>query len=284
MFKRLTITSIAALALLAAAAGTASAKTVRGTVVHRSVKAHSFVVADKSGHLTAIHAKTSPRVGRVVKIQARLLHNGTYALQKATVVGRTRHARLHGTVTYVQRRTGAFVVSTRGASILVHRHSAKAAVAADSTTPAVGDVVTVDANLDDQGDLEDQKVTQEGTDTNGIELHGIVLAVDNTAGARKLSLSADDDNESGAALTVLVPDSFDISLFKVGGEVELTATPNADGTYTLVGTTGDDSGEHSADNTSDDQGDSNHSSGDHHGSDETAGAPGTPTTDHHGGD
>jgi hypothetical protein len=263
MFRRVTLTSIAALVLLAAATGTASAKAFKGTVVHRSAKAHSFVIADKWGRLTAIHATNSPKVGRVVKVQARRLHNGTYGLRKAKVVGASRRARLHGTVTYANRATGAFVVSARGTSIPVHRRRAQATAASDST-PSVGDVVTVEATLGDQGDIEEQSVTREGTDTNGVELHGVVLAVDNTVGAKRLSISADDDNELAGALTVLVPDSFDISQFKVGDEVELIATPNADGTYTLVGTTGDDSSEHRADKTSDDQGDT-HDVGDDHG-------------------
>jgi hypothetical protein len=256
MIKRLILTSISVVALLAAAAGTASAKNFTGTVVHRSVKAQSFVVADKRGRLTTIHSRKAIKVGRVVKLEARRLHNGTYGLRKAKVVGRARHARLRGTVSFVNRRIGAYVVSVRGASILVHKRKARGARAADATTPAVGDVVTVDATLDDQGEVEADNVTKEGVDTNGVDLHGVVLSVDKTAGAQKLTLSADDDDDvAGATITVNVPDTFDITKFTVGQEVELIATLNADSTYTLVGTTGDDSSEDAADDPSGDQGD-----------------------------
>jgi hypothetical protein len=252
MIKRLSLTAIAAAALLVAFAGPAAAQSFKGTVVNHNANTHRFVVADKAGHMRAIHARKPVRTGRVVKIQARKLRNGTFALRKAKVVGRTRHARVHGTVTWVNRRSGAFAVSARGASILVRRHKAGRARAAADTTPSVGDVVTVDATLDDSGDLEEDDITQEGDDSAEMDVHGIVLAVDQ--GKRTLSLSADDDEDSKAALTINVPAEFDLSKFAVNQEVELVVTPNADGTYTLVASEGDDSSETEADDSSDDQG------------------------------
>jgi hypothetical protein len=252
MTKRLAITAVAVVALLASGAVNASAKTFKGTVVHRSSHAQSFVVAAKSGRMTAVHARKGLKVGSIVKVDARRLRNGTYKLRKARVLGRSRRARLHGTVTYVNRRTGAFVVSSRGASVLVHRHKAVGARAADSTTPAVGDQVTVDANLDDNsGEVEEQDVQNEGQNTGAFELEGVVLAVDSAA--RTLSVSADDDDQSGGTLTVNVPASFDITKFTVGNEVELRVTKNADGTYTLAETSGDDGDSEQADDGSDDQ-------------------------------
>jgi hypothetical protein len=171
------------------------------------------------------------KVGRVVKVQARKLRNGTYALTNAKVVGKARRAKLHGTVTWVNRKTGAFVLSARGTSILVRRHKARHARAADATTPAVGDIVTVDATLDDKGDVEEDGITEEGTANNGFDVEGHILAVDTTA--RTLTVSADDDDDTTATLTISVPASFDISKYTVGQEVELFVIKNADGTYTL---------------------------------------------------
>jgi hypothetical protein len=278
MIKRTGFVSIAVVAALAAATGTASAKSFSGTVVHQSKHAHSFVIAAKGGKLTAVHARKAIKVGRVVRVSARALRNGTFSLQRAKVLGRARHARLRGTVTYVNRRTGAFVLSSRGASILVRRHKARGARAADSTTPSVGDTVTVDATLDDQGDVEEDSVTKDGVDTGGMDIHGSVLAVDTTA--RTLSISADDDDESGAALTVHVPDTaaFDITKFAVGQEVELVVTPNTDGSFTLVGTSGDDSSSDGADDGSDDQGTT------HDGAKHESSNPGEHSKGSHGSD
>jgi hypothetical protein len=46
-------------------------------------------------------------------------------------------------------------------------------------------------------------------------------------------VSADDDDESGGAVTVSIPSSFDITQFKVGNEVELTVAKQPDGTFVL---------------------------------------------------
>ena len=267
MTKRLVITAVAVVALLASGAVNASAKTFKGTVVHRSSHAQSIVVAAKNGRMTAVHSRKGMKVGSVVKVNARQLRNGTYKLRKARVLGRSGRARLRGTVTYVNRRTGAFVVSSRGASVLVHRHKAVGAKAADSTTPAVGDDVTVDAKLDDDsGEVEEQDVKNEGQSTGSLELEGVVLAVD--PGARTLSISADDDDESGGTLTVNVPASFDITKFTVGNEVELLVTKNTDGTYTLAETSGDDGDSEEADDGSDDQ--AGDTASEQHGSDDSS--------------
>jgi hypothetical protein len=228
MFRKVGLAGFAAVLVLALA-GTASAQTLRGTVVHRNARAHSFVVANSRGMLSAVHARKTLKTGRVVRVSAVRLRNGTFSLRSAHVLGRTRHARIRGTVTFVKR--GAYVVSAPGTSVLVKDGS-------PSQTPSVGDQVQVNGTIDDQGDIDEQDVQQVGTDTGNMNLEGVVLAVDTQA--RTLSISADDDNESGSALTVDVPQSFDITKFASGQEVELVVTPNGDGTFTLAGSSDDD--------------------------------------------
>src|SRR5262249_12038174 len=206
MTRKIGVALFAATLGLALVAGPASARTMRGTVVHRNSHAHSFVVANSKGVMSAIHARRALRTGRVVSLTAVRLRNGTFKLRKAHVLGRTRHARLRGTVTFVKH--GAFVVSSRGASVLVNENS--------SQPPKVGDEVEVDGTIDDQGDIDEQDTTEMCPSTGSMDLEGVVLGVDQNA--RTLTISADDDNESGSSVTVDVPPSFDITQFKNGQE------------------------------------------------------------------
>ncbi|MCW3046451.1 MAG: hypothetical protein JWO74_735 [Solirubrobacterales bacterium] len=252
--RRLAINASAALLVAGVAAAPASAATLKGTVVHRNAHAHSFVVAMSHGRLAAIHATTSPRPGRIVRVSARLLRNGTYAARSVRTVGQRRHVQMRGTVTYSHGRI--FTLSSRGASILVRRGAR--AVTASDTAPPAGSVVLVDGNVDDNGDVQANDVTQEGQDNNGIDLEGKVLGIDTAA--RTLSISADDEDASGAALTVNVPAGVDMTGFTVGQQVELTVTRNPDGTFVLQQGTGDDN-EQEADHNNNNDGSNSSNSG-----------------------
>lgn len=230
-------TAIAACAALLAVAAPASAGTIKGTVVHRSDHARSFVVASATGHLTAIHARRSPAIGRVVRVSARRLANGTFASVRVRAHGRRTHARLRGTVTFVDRRHRAFVLSARGASIRMSAARGRGVSAAADALPAVGTMVEVDATLDDDGGLDADDVDEIGEDHDGIELEGVVLAVD--AANRTIRISADDDDASGQSVLVHVPPTFDITAFAAGQQVELRVTATADG-FVLRGSSRDD--------------------------------------------
>ena len=248
MIRKIEIAGLATVLVLAFASANVSAQTLRGTVVHRNARAHSFVVANAHGALVAIHSKRGMKPGRIVRVDARRLRNGTFALSRVRVLGRTHHARIRGTVTFAKR--GAFVVSAPGTSLLVNDNPSS------GQTPAVGDQVQVDGTIDDQGDIQEQDVQKTGSDSGNMDLEGTLLAVDQTA--RTLSISADDDNQSGSSLTVDVPSSFDITQFAPGQEVHLTVTPNGDGTFTLVSSSEDDNSR-DANNQQTQQGDDNQS-------------------------
>jgi uncharacterized Zn finger protein len=242
-------------AVMVPAAG-ASAASFRGAVVHQNPRAHSFVLTGAGGRLTAIHAGHLPAVGRTVTVTARQLRNGTWRATRVRVGRAATHVRIRGTVTYVNSARHVFVLSARGSSLLVHarsslRHTLRAA---SDTGMQVGQIVSVEGELNhDSVDATQVQIT--GGQTSGISLEGTVQAIDTAA--RTLTVSADDNGQSGAAVTVHVPDSFDLGAFTVGEPVELSATPNADGTYTLEQSSDDTNAAH-ADNLEQIQGDDHH--------------------------
>lgn len=277
-----TITStilLAATATMAFAGSATAATTVKGTVVHTSARSHSFVVASPAGALTAIHAKRNPKVGRTVTVRTRRLGNGTLSATKVRSGARRTRARVRGTVTYVDRARRSFVVSARGVSLVVHRSRAgkRAVAAAAPALPAIGDVVTVTSRFDRHGDLEEHGVRHHGEDDGTIELEGRILAID--PDARTLTLSADDEGELPGSVVVHVPDTFDITAYKVGDELELRATLEADGTYTAVGTSqnGDDQEADDAEHEQGDDGGDDHSGEDRSGDDHADDTPGDAT-------
>jgi hypothetical protein len=250
------VTAVAAVG----AAGAAQAAVVHGTVVHRNARAGSFVVADRAGHLYAIHAARSPRVGSTVAVSTRRLHNGTYAARWTRTLGYHRNARvrLHGIVSYVDRRHGTFTLSAPGVSMLVRTRSGHSARIADAPPP-VGTIVTATGNVDDQGELNDDTVQTDGQDNGGFDLEGTILAVDTTG--RKITVSSTDDDQTANSIVVSVPSTLDISMFSVGEEVELTVTQQPDGTFILTGSASDQ-GQQGADDQGEQQGDQGDDGGD----------------------
>lgn len=237
-----------------ALASTASAAKIHGVVVSHNARAHSFVIAGRRGRLVSVHARHSPKLGRVVLVRAHELRNGTFVLRRVIARGQVRHrALIHGVVTFVNRRRGEFTVSARGASLLIrtHRAARRAADASDHSLPPVGEKVTVQTHMDDQGDLEDEGVQQMGTENENIEVEGTVLSVD--PNARTLTISADGEDDTNQSVTVDVPSNIDISMFSAGQEVELTVSLQPDGSFLLQGSSEDDNSEE-ANNPGDQQG------------------------------
>ena len=241
MIRRTSIafaTASASLALMAAP-GVASAAHISGTVVERDAHAHSFVLADHLGDMHELHSRQLPTLGRTVTVAATMLRNGTWAASHVRVGTARHHVRIRGTVTFVSSGAGSFVVSARGVSLLVHRrahrtgrgsHVVAFAASPDGQLPSVGSTVSLTTDLGG-GEVDATQVSDQGQNANGVDLEGTVLAVDSAA--RTLTISADDSDQSAGSITVDVPASFDMSLFTVGGRVELIASLNPDDTYTL---------------------------------------------------
>jgi hypothetical protein len=131
-------------------------------------------------------------------------------------------------------------------------------VGASDPLPSVGDDVTVETELGDQGDLEDQGDQTTGTETQNIEVEGTILSIDTTANT--VTISADGEDDTTQSITVAVPSTLDISAFSVGQEVELTVAVQPDGSLVLQGSS-EDGDSHQADNSGDQQGCQGHGKG-----------------------
>jgi len=247
MIRKALFVSIVGVIAVMAFAGTAFAAQFRGTVVHKNTHAHSFVVAKRSGALVSVHARRSPALGRRVRVQAHVLSNGTVRARHIDKGRMTHRVHIRGVVTFVDPAAETFVVSARGVSLAV----SAADVAGE--LPAVGDVVTVDGSFDEEGDIDADTVENEGENQDAADLEGQVVAVDPEA--MTITITADDDEDlAGATITVYIPDTWDITAFVVGDEVEIVATLNDDGTYTAVYSSLNGDAEE-ADDEGDDQGD-----------------------------
>jgi hypothetical protein len=253
-FVRKIMVLVVAVGVLAVA-GTASAARLRGVVVQHNQRAHSLVLALGDGRLVSVHTDKVLRAGRVVVVFGRRLRNGTYAARSVRIGSRARDRVLvKGVVTFVDRRRGEFTVSAGGASLLVRMHRGLARAAdAGSGMPSMGEDVSVETGIDDQGNLDDQGVQNDGSDTQNIDLEGTILAIDTGTTPNTLTVSADDEDQSGQSVTVDVPSAIDISQFAVGQEVELSVSLQSDGTYLLLGSSQDGNAEQ-ANNAGDEQG------------------------------
>ena len=272
--ERKTLLWISALAVAAVLglSAQASASTVKGTVVHANKSAHTFVVAGRRGSLTVVSSRRVARAGSVVRVSGRKTKNGLKA-RRLRVRGHSRHARLHGLVTWAS--SSGYTVASNGASLLVHKSSA-------GDGAPVGTPVNDDVSIDDQGDLNEENCHQTGAVPGQLKLEGVVLSTDPTA--ETITISGDDDqaenaqasDDSGSGdqggddqgddvnpqIVVHVPDA---TAFTVGDKVELIVTgPAADGSFTLVKVDeqeneGQDNQDHSNPGPSGDDGEGDHS-------------------------
>ncbi|GAC1325165.1 MAG: hypothetical protein NVSMB25_23360 [Thermoleophilaceae bacterium] len=238
------VTGGAILATAIAPVGVAGAKShkhskshainLSGVVVHENDSAQSFVVAERSGQLEAIHGRR-PAVGSKVTVRAVKLANGTLAEKKLKVVVRAsaRRVKIAGVVSAEDPAHHELVISSSGTSIVVKDDPSTAGDA----TPPVGEAIEAEVELGTDGDVSAEEVRDQGRSST-FRIEGKVLAVD--AATRTLSISADDNNETGDAVKVLLPAGFDPAAYRNGGCVELTVTKNADGSLTAVQSFGDD--------------------------------------------
>lgn len=208
-----------------------------GTVIHLNKPAGSYVVAEEGGALSAIHAPTAPRLGTEVELAFSPLANGTYAesgerMRLATVTEST----ISGTVTFVSADplAPAYVVSKRGASVLVHVRPDPSG--AEALPPQQGTSVTVAVEIEGKS-LWQQHLEVEGEPADFLEIAGVVKAVD--LEAHQLLLSADDSEESGQELLLRLPEG-ELTPPEVGSSVLAAASIEEDGTLLLSELTSDE--------------------------------------------
>jgi hypothetical protein len=117
----------------------------KGTVMHVNESAGSFVLTTAKGQMNAIHAKKLPKPGTKLEVPVRELANGTYAEDgKEKRSGSAKKVKFEGLVTYSDPTSGAYTVSRKGASVLVH---ADPATEPPPAPPEVGAQVTVSGEI-----------------------------------------------------------------------------------------------------------------------------------------
>jgi hypothetical protein len=265
-------------ALLLTTGAAAKPHALKGTVVHRNHHARSVVVASSKGVLHKVRVRHGKaRFARHVAFRATRTRTGAFTTRHMSDHGDATTAKVRGAVTFVDTAARTFTVSDNGASILVHLADTAKAL------PAVGDTVLVVADLTTstptQLEATDVVVNPDAAAAKAVEIEGVVLAIDQDK--RVLTLSADDDNESGKMIAVTLPAEFDITKFAVGQEVELLATLNDDG-QTFTATSVDDHNCGDDDFGDGDQGDNNDNQGDDHEGDHHDGGDQQATSDQTG--
>lgn len=220
-----------------------------GTVVRVNKRSTSYAIATGEQDLIAIHARQLPKPGDSVRADARPLANGTYEeVGEREQIDTATSAAFRGWVTWVAPEGLAYTVSHRGASLLVRR--------ADAADPVpLGAPVAVAADIDpDSGGLTQITLTAEGERTDSpVHVAGTVRAVDREQ--RTIALTADDLGESGAELTIAVPDEeIDLGKIEPRDVVDATVVIGADASYTLTGVSSNENAK-AADDTEQAQGD-----------------------------
>lgn len=217
----------------AASAATKAHPAHRGVVVDWRAHSHTATLALPGGHLIAVHSARRVRPGTKVKFATLTrLGNSTFS-GSLTKVGRARRAHLIGTVV-ANLSGGSFALSGRGTTFVVHHRRGVKASNEIASPPPVGSTVSTHVSIDSSGALESQDVSEVSAPdpTQPIDIEGRISVIDPSTST--LTVSVTDDGAI-ATFRVVVPATIGVTAYSVGDEVELTATLNPDGTYTLVG-------------------------------------------------
>jgi hypothetical protein len=215
----------------------ADEETVTGVVVHLNKAAGSYVVAEKGGFLSAVHAPTAPQAGTEVEVPVRSLANGTFAeAGRRLRLGTEAQAIASGIVTFVEADPAqpGYAVSKRGLSMFVHIHPDPSGAA--PALPQLGALATVNVEIE-KTSLWQRRLETDGAPLTFAELAGVVGAVD--LEARQLLLSADDVRESGHDLVIELPEG-DLTPPEIGSSVLATVTIEPDGRLVLRDLTSDE--------------------------------------------
>ena len=242
--KLCTALTAGAMAIVPVAAQAAGSKGKSGTVVvDWRASSNTATIASRSGTLQAVHTKSPAKVGAVVqKHKVRHLVNGTVAADLSQV-GRTRHARIRGTVVAVVGKTLA--ISAPGTTFMVKiGRSGKRSheAASGATQPVVGSTVMANVNITANGGLVSTDVTQVAAPNPQatVEIEGTISVVD--VPGRKITVHTSDDGISADFVVSIGDPAIAMTSYTVGQEVEVRVVKNADGTFTLMASSqnGDD--------------------------------------------
>jgi hypothetical protein len=227
----------------------ASAATFKGTAVHRDARLHAWVVAGRGGALRLVHTSAKLHAGSVVTVRGKLLADRSLSASAVAVRGAAHRVRIRGTV--VRHTRHSLTIAARGAVVTVRNaHARRLASALDTTTPPTqptdGTTVVVTASVNpSSGELDEQDVQEQSSQSGGVELSGAVQQPSTSCPAPMLSVQLDDGQ---GIVCITVPAGMDVSSLTPGtaGEFRVTiaagTTPGSN-TLTLVSFKSEDQGD-----------------------------------------
>jgi hypothetical protein len=226
--KRFALLFAAAVAVIVIALpATAGAATFRGVVISKDSARKALVTASSNGTVRTVRLHSGFKgvtVGRRVAVRAALLPDGTFSASTVKRLGKTRSARVRGTVV---KRLGTRLVISAGGSVFALRVRGGKTGASDEAGLQPGDKVDCNAKLKNggleagAGDIDE--VGHEGR----LVLEGIYL---NTADDGTIELAV----VHRGRVFVTVPADMEVPSFSPGDEISLEVTIDDHGAFTLV--------------------------------------------------
>jgi hypothetical protein len=224
------------LALVAVAALSAPASALAGNVVLKVEHSSHLAAIAQSKHVVLVHTAARLSVGQRIAMSSRRLANGTLAATNVRVLGHAKNVAFRGFVLSRSKSAHRVTLSAGGAPVTVQT---------TSTTPQPGSEVEVDADVEDNGQLNATQVTVVAPSAPGGSIEGHVFAL----GAGTITIASDEQ-----LLVLKVPAGIDLTMLAIGDEVLAQFTQGSDGSLTLTSISSDQSAS-AANDDNNDQGD-----------------------------
>ena len=157
--KRLLLVGTVAVAVLvpsAVAAPPAGTGTLRGIVIAKDPSRHALVVARPGGTVQMLAAPTSAlrtKVGRTVVIRYRIVPGGLAKAQSVTLKGHARRVVVRGMILRLVKQRALLNAGGSVLGLTLKQRAHQRTLASVASGPHVGETVTVEAEIDDDGTL-----------------------------------------------------------------------------------------------------------------------------------
>jgi hypothetical protein len=219
----------------------------RGVVLKVERASHVVAVATSARDVVLVHTAAASRLrtGELVTMRTHRLRNGTFAAAGVRVVGRASRVRFRGFVLSRHAASRRMTLSAGGLPLTV----------ATTSTAQPGSEVDVDAQIEDDGELDADGVNVVSATAPGGSLEGHLLAI----GAGSIIVGSEHE-----VLVIGVPAGIDLSGFAVGDEVLAVFSQQSDGSLLLTSLSRDENAQAANEDDQGNQGDDG-DNGDHGG-------------------
>jgi hypothetical protein len=232
------------LVLVAAAALAAPGSALAGGVVLKFEHGSHLAAVVHAKRVSLVHTTASLKVGQRIALSERRLANGTFAATHVRVLGRAKHVEFRAFV--LSHRQDRVTVSAGGAPVTVQ-----------TTAPATpGSEVDVDADVNDNGQLQATQVTTTAPTAPGGSIEGHVFAL----GTGSITIASEHQ-----LLVLKVGAGVDVSKLQVGDEVLANFSQLSDGSLVMTSISADNAAAAGDDDNNNDN-NNNDNNGDNHGS------------------